>query len=116
MDAVRMHHLAVFQAFENVVLIIFGVAFHIGFLNATAGRSVVMRNSDADKRAVGQVYGALYESLAEGASPYNESAILILNSPTDNFGCRCGVSVNQYNYLAIRKMRVACGFKFLVGN
>ena len=46
-----------------------------------------MGNGQAYHRTVGQVDGSLYQSLAEGAAPYDDAAVVVLDSSRYNLGC-----------------------------
>ena len=89
MYAVGIGQLTMLQTVYHIHGIILGLALGVWFLDATAGRSEIMRHGETNHRAVGQVDGTLHESLAEGTATYNHTAVLVLDGTCDNLRRRC---------------------------
>ena len=90
------------------------VAVFVGFLNATAHRSVITGNGETQLRAVGQVERALHQSFSERAPSDDDTAVVILNGTGNDFCGRGGIFVHQHGYFAIFKTTVSFGFVFRI--
>ena len=107
MYAVGIGQLTMLQTVYHIHGIILGLALGVWFLDATAGRSEIMRHGETNHRAVGQVDGTLHESLAEGTATYNHTAVLVLDGTCDNLRRRCRILIYEHHHLAIQELTVA---------
>ena len=94
-DRVGVPELAGVVPVEEVELVFLALAFLVGFLYAAARRGVVARCGEAYHGAVGEWEGALDETLAEGAAPDDEAAVVFLDCPREDFGSRGRVLVDH---------------------
>ena len=80
MDTIRIGQLATLQTVHHIHRIILGFTFLIRFLDTTARGGIVMGDRQTYHRAIRQVDGTLYQSLAKGATAHDETTILVLDS------------------------------------
>jgi len=66
-------------------------------LNEAAGRRVVMVGRQGEAGIFAQIVYGLNEAFAEGGFTDDEGAVVILQCAGDDFGCRCGVAIDE-NY------------------
>ena len=85
-DAVDRGEFAVRVAVVEVAVVGLFLPLGVGLLDAAAGRRVVMRHGEANHGAVGEVDGALHQTLAEGAAANDGAAVVVLNGTAHNFG------------------------------
>ena len=78
MDGVGRIQLTVLEPLFDVHGVVFTVALFVGFLDAAAGRRIVVGYGEANHRAVVKLDGTLHESLAERAAAYDGGAVLVL--------------------------------------
>ena len=95
-NAVGVSQFATLQTVLHVLLIIFQVAFLVWLLYATTGRSVIVSNGETYLRTVGQVDGALHQSLAKRASTDNRSSVVILYGSRDNLRSGSRILVDEH--------------------
>ena len=108
-DAVLAGQLAVLQAVHHVHGVAALVALLIGLLDAAPRGGEVVGNGEPDHRAVGQVDGALHQSLAKGAAAHHLSSILVLDGACDNLGRRGRIFVDQHHHAALGEAAVGPG-------
>ena len=107
-----MHQFTVVEAVQQVAVILFEhvfarAVFVVGLLYAAPCGGVVACHGEAYHRAVGQVDGALHESLAEGAAADDYAAIPVLDGSGDDFAGRGRVFVYQYDEASVGEASVA---------
>ena len=112
MDAVGVHQFTVVEAVQQVAVILFEhvfarAVFVVGLLYAAPCGGVVACHGEAYHRAVGQVDGALHESLAEGAAADDYAAVPVLDGSGDDFAGRGRVFVYQYDEASVGEASVA---------
>src|SRR5699024_3604419 len=73
------------SALINFIRIVFTTALGIGLLYQSRGWSIVFGYCDANFTVIDELILLLYQSLAEGTLADDKSAIVVLNSPADNF-------------------------------
>ena len=66
-----------------------------------------MGDGQTNHRTVGQVDGALYQSLAKGATTHYDATVVVLNGTGDNLCCRGGIAVNQHDDLSFLEQTTA---------
>ena len=115
MDTVGIRQLSIVVTVYYIQRIAFLVSLLIRLLDATTAGGIVAGHRKAYHTAVGQVDRPLDKPLAEGASPDNDTSVLILDGSAENLGCRSAVLVDEYYDLAIEEP-VACAAELLGGN
>ena len=111
-NAVRVHQFSMVEAIQQVAMVLLQhiVAIARGFirlLNATADRSIIACNGESYHRTIGQVNGALHQSLAEGAATHHHSTIPILDGTCHNFTGRSRIFIHQYHEAACAEVTIA---------
>ena len=84
-DAVGAVELAVLVAGVDILIVVYRVALGVRLLDAAARRGVVVGDGKTHHRTVGELDGALDETLTKGATSHDDSAVLILQRTADDF-------------------------------
>src|SRR5699024_9404710 len=85
------------SALINFIRIFFTTAFGIFFLYQSLGSSIVFGYCDANFTVIDELILLLYQSFAEGTLADDKSAIVVLNSPADNFAGRGRPFIYKYD-------------------
>ena len=70
-----------------------------------------MGDGEAYHGAVGQVDGALHQSLAKGASAYHLASVVVLYGTCNNLGCRGRILIDEHHHTPLSQTAVAVGHK-----
>ena len=79
MNAVAVSEFSMFQTVVKVHLVFLEVTLLVRFLNTAACRGIIMGYGEPNHGTVGEIHGALYQTLTKGAAAYDGSTVLILN-------------------------------------
>ena len=78
-NAVGIGKLAPVVAVDDIVGVALGIAFLVRLLYAAARGRVVAGGGQANHGTVVELDGALHQTFAEGAAPYDGAAVVVLN-------------------------------------
>ena len=103
-DGVGRIKLAVLESLLDIMGIVLTVALLVWLLDASSGRSVVMRNGKTNHRTVLKLYRALHQSLTEGAATDDRGAVVVLHGSRDNLCCRGRILIYEDAELQILQL------------
>ena len=96
---------------QDVEFILAIFAATILLLDTSTRGYIISSHSKANRRAVGESYLVLHESLAKRATTDHKATVIILDSPGENLGGGCRILIDQHGDLAILETAsaIACG-------